>query len=141
MAALSRIDTLRIVSIAFPRDNDAFIGLEVDGQFYFENEQRMATFGHMERSFNFSGLRELSLYNIWGDVKCWRQQILQVMLNSPELEHITLSISRDTAERLDMVEAEEGEVDWRFYMDLFHWLCHEYTTEQGRPLKLKSVQL
>ncbi|KAE9364136.1 hypothetical protein N431DRAFT_473744 [Stipitochalara longipes BDJ] len=101
----------------------------------------MASFGNTERSFKFSGLRKLSLYNIWGEVKSWRQQILQVMLNSPELEHITLSIARDTAERLDMVEAQEDEEDWRFYMDLFQWLCHEYAAQLGAPLKLKSVQL
>jgi hypothetical protein len=71
--ALSKSDTLRIISIGFLRDNDAFIGFKVNGQFNFENEQRMASFGNTERSSKFSGLRKLSLYNIWGDVKSWRQ--------------------------------------------------------------------
>jgi hypothetical protein len=63
------------------------------------------------------------------------------MLNSRELEHITLSIAKDTAERLDMVETEEDQEDWKFYQDLFQWLCHEYTAQLGTPLKLKSVHL
>jgi hypothetical protein len=142
MTALSNINTLRIVSINFPIDNDAFIFLEVDGHvLHIEDEQRMASFGNTERDFNFHGLRKLSLHNIFGDVKSWRQKILQVILNSPELDHISLSLAKDTVMRLDMVETAEDEEDWRFYLGLFQWLCHEYTAEMGAPLKLKSVQL
>lgn len=137
MIALSEANTLRNVSIRFPGDNDGFLGLEVDGEVSDNvNEQIMASFRHPELEFNFSGLRKLSLQNLWGDVKSWRQKILQVITNSPKLEHISLSISRDTAERLDMDEEDCG-----FYLDLFQWLCHEYAEELGAPLKLKSVQL
>lgn len=96
-----------------------------------------ANMRHPERWFAFSGLRRLSLHNMYGDVRTWRRQVCKTLLRSPQLEHLSLSVDTDATSRLSMLGTND-ECDRE---QMFAWICKEYAALAGRPLGLKSVQL
>jgi len=64
---------------------------------YYEQKELFA----MQDLSHFSNLVELEVYKIYGDLNDARKGLVKVLLNSPNLRTLGLSISDDTMERLD----------------------------------------
>ncbi|KAH8893670.1 hypothetical protein GQ53DRAFT_94983 [Thozetella sp. PMI_491] len=124
VVALSSISSLRNISIEFHEDNNSIGDVDTDAE-----EKIRQSFGHPGPRFIFSGLRRLSLLGLWGDIRAWREQILKIILNSPDLEYLALSISE---EALPEPEDEKDEEPY-----IYEWLRREYKEATGRLLALK----
>ena len=133
-AALSSITSLRNVSIEFHEDNGQILDVDTDA-----TEQSLDRFRHLEEQFTFAGLRKLSLLTLWGDVIAWRNQILEIILNSPDLEFLALSLSQDALYGPDDETGGAGLLDLLLRTDMFEWLSREYAKATGRPLQFKNT--
>ncbi|OBT68523.1 hypothetical protein VE03_01811 [Pseudogymnoascus sp. 23342-1-I1] len=126
-ASLSSIPSLRSLSIEFHEDNGQILYIDTDA-----TEQYLDRFRHPEEQFVFAGLRKLSLLVLFGDIRAWRNRILKIVLNSPNLEFLALSVSRDA-------ELDEGTWgpghDLLLDLEIFQWLSREYAKATDRPLQ------
>src|SRR5689334_15899953 len=68
----------------------------------------------------FSGLEELTLDGLCGDLPWWTSQIVQVLKSSPSLHKLRLSLSSTTLAHYDRA-GEREEFD-----DYFDQLCEKY---------------
>ena len=136
VAALSSIPSLRNISIEFHEDNGQILYVDTDA-----TEQSLERFSHIEEQFTFAGLRKLSLLVLWGDIIAWRNQILKIILNSPDLEFLALSISRDAELEPEDDTGGAGAPDSSIRTDIFEWLSRQYGKATDRPLQFKSTQL
>ncbi|RDL36809.1 uncharacterized protein BP5553_06161 [Venustampulla echinocandica] len=97
--------------------------------------ERQALFATQDLSL-FSNLAELEVYGIYGDLNRVRKDLVEVLLKSPTLRTLGLSISADTVERLNF----EGTVAKNMEYLLFSKaLCDEYVAAGGRPLRLQKL--
>lgn len=103
-------------------------------------EQSLDRFGHPAEQFSFAGLRKLSLLVLWGDIRAWRNQIFKIVLNSPNLEFLALSLSKDAQDEPDDEAGGAGPPDISLDLDTFQWLSRECAKATGRPLQFKSTQ-
>ncbi|KAI0186732.1 hypothetical protein EV127DRAFT_165168 [Xylaria flabelliformis] len=69
----------------------------------------------------FANLRELTLLELYGPMDDWRDSILQIILRSPNLEHLGLSMSEDHVS--------------------FACIAEQYKNRQGHKLRLKILRL
>ncbi|EXJ84864.1 hypothetical protein A1O3_05539 [Capronia epimyces CBS 606.96] len=143
-AALSSlIPSLQNISIEFHKDDGQILNVDTDA-----TEQSLDQFDHPEEQFTFVGLRKLSLLVIPGDVRSWASQILQILLKSPDLEFLALSLSLDAALSLEYepVFGDElgtpraGLPDLSPTNDMFQWLSREYANATGHALQFNSTQ-
>lgn len=79
----------------------------------------------------FINLREFNYLNLRGNLVKERARIVQVLVNSPRLEHLGLSIRFSAF----------NELPWEQYSLFFRELCNDYHKEGGLPLLLKSLYL
>jgi hypothetical protein len=135
LKALSLLPYLESVSIDFPRDFEIFLGFD-EGRTDESHDypSRMTEYGHPWKYLAFTNLRKLSLLHLFGDVNAWKPWILQVMLDSPRLEHLSLDISRDTCGRLDSLDAHGAK-------QIFSWVAKEYNGRKGYGPRLKTLRL
>jgi len=139
MDALSTCPDLQTVAIEFTPDSDAYFKRGSN-----DNSDPMLVFPHAELKLSaFSGLQRLSLHKMWGDISSWETQLLQVLLNSPHLKHISLSISEATRSMYTVytgarspVPHAENPCKW-----FFEKLARKYGENQGQTLNLKSMRL
>jgi hypothetical protein len=136
VAVLSSILSLRNLSIEFHADNEQILNVDTDA-----SEQSLERFSHLEAKFRFAGLRKLSLLGLWGNTRAWRNQILQIVLNSPDLEYLALSLSDDTTYESEDETGEELSPDLPLDTDMFQWLCREYAEATDRQLHFKSTRV
>lgn len=135
VAALSSILSLRNISIEFHEDNGQILNVDTDA-----TEQSLDRFSYIEEQFTFAGLRKLSLLVLWGDIRAWRDQILKIILNSPDLEFFALSLSTSAEYEPEDETGGAGPPDLSLKTDMFQWLSREYAKATGRPLQFNSTQ-
>jgi hypothetical protein len=93
MDALPRCSDLQSLVMEFPWKMEVFqfTRSEMGWVTPHENDARKFHIRHPEFKLPaFSSLQRLSLHGLWGDIGSWRTQVLQVILNSPQLKHISL---------------------------------------------------
>lgn len=82
----------------------------------------------------FRGLEELTLENLGEELPWWRETIVEVLKNSPELKKLGLSLSTSaigTAARYGERETFDG-----FFSDL----CYDFWAAGAPPLRLRSLR-
>lgn len=82
----------------------------------------------------FGNLQDLALLNLYSNLSAWRDQIVQVLLKSPSLQTLALSLSPDAVSRLSFA----WELDQ--YQGWFGQLCESYGESGGSPLPLRSLR-
>jgi hypothetical protein len=82
----------------------------------------------------FANLTTLEIRCIHGDLSKSRKYLVQVLLNSPNLESLSLSISADTIRRLEKV----GSNDHTLFLVS---LIQDFVQVGGKPLRLKKLIL
>ncbi|PVH78978.1 hypothetical protein DL98DRAFT_572761 [Cadophora sp. DSE1049] len=87
----------------------------------------------------FTNLTELELYEIHGDLNQARSDIVKILLASPDLRSLGLSLNGDTVIRLDQEAQDIGEMGG--YLDFLKTLISEYVTAGGQPLHLRKLVL
>ncbi len=92
---------------------------------------------HLSR---FANLKRLTILEICGDLQQWKKHLLDALLNNPDLEHLSLSISHETMDMTDVVEQSLPN-DQRTYYRLFADLCLQYGERADAQLKLRSLRL
>ncbi|KEZ43478.1 hypothetical protein SAPIO_CDS4678 [Scedosporium apiospermum] len=87
---------------------------------------------------NLENLKQLTLEELYGDIYTWRHQIVDVLCQSPELEHLALSLSDPALERAYWDEQARGVETslWKYFDEL----CVAYHEKAQSPLRLKSLQ-
>ncbi|KFX94889.1 hypothetical protein V490_04110 [Pseudogymnoascus sp. VKM F-3557] len=135
-ATLSSIPSLRNISIQFHEDNDQILAIDTDATAHY-----LDRVGHPETHFVFSGLRRLSLLALWGDIIAWRNQILLILLASPDLEFLALSLSTDAAHpEADDETGNAGRLELSLRTEMFEWLGREYGNATGRRLQFRDTK-
>ncbi|KAI0206768.1 hypothetical protein F4808DRAFT_454686 [Astrocystis sublimbata] len=122
---LTVLPCLESVSVAFPRGRKTqrpYLHL-LEGPFELIESDPEAW-----KHVAFAKLRRLSLLNI-SDPRVLKYFVLRTMLQSPELEHLALSMARDDIQA-------SGD-----HKDLFNWLAGQYMRYKGHQLRVKSLQL
>ncbi|KAK0716712.1 hypothetical protein B0T21DRAFT_375385 [Apiosordaria backusii] len=79
-------------------------------------------------------LTSLTLNSMYGDLAQWQRQIVQVLVKSPALEKLSLSISRLTLGRYDAWGLPD-------HAKFFDRLCVHYAERGGQPLHLKTLTM
>ncbi|KAI0478018.1 hypothetical protein F4859DRAFT_520910 [Xylaria cf. heliscus] len=79
--------------------------------------------------FTFTNLRKLSLLGIDGTKETWRDPILHVVLQSPCLEYLSLSLSTFVCTSREV------------YHGLFGYIAEKYNDHNGHRLRLKTLRL
>jgi hypothetical protein len=136
MEALSKCPNLQSLSIEFPEDDDSYPAWGRENRWLkHEGLQHRRAFGQPEtKLFVFSGLQRLSLHGLrgthYGHMDEWSRQILQLLLNLPQLKHISLS----TCQPLRLFEKER-------WAEFFKVLCEDYAEKKGPLLNLTSLRL
>ncbi|KAI1780255.1 hypothetical protein F4818DRAFT_435463 [Hypoxylon cercidicola] len=89
----------------------------------------------------FRNLNRLHIHNMWGrQLNQWREMITVILVNSPGLSDLGLSLSNSTRHR-DM------DIEWHGNREALHpayflrELCGAYTRVGGKPLALQSLHL
>ncbi|KAK1757006.1 hypothetical protein QBC47DRAFT_342008 [Echria macrotheca] len=82
----------------------------------------------------FTRLHELTLTNMYGDLRRWKRLIVKILRNSPGLTKLSLSLSDYAVER----SYHDGRLD--DYVEFFTSLCDEYAQPNTPPLKLRSLE-
>ncbi|TPX07430.1 uncharacterized protein E0L32_002100 [Thyridium curvatum] len=84
----------------------------------------------------FVNLTELSLLRLSGDLRLWRQKILKIILHSPNLTKLGLSIGYATTVHLgdNTSPSSEARIETGFFDDL----CGDYHASGTRRLHLKT---
>ncbi|KAI0551620.1 hypothetical protein F4679DRAFT_593427 [Xylaria curta] len=109
---LSCLPHLENLSIAFPRSPGRLMMKDLS-----------SAWNHLA----LGNLRKLSLLDLWDYMDNWRRDaILQIILQSPNLEHFSLSLSRTPVYS---------------YSRLFTWIAEQYKFRKGHKLRLKILRL
>ncbi|KAK3902227.1 hypothetical protein C8A05DRAFT_34093 [Staphylotrichum tortipilum] len=80
----------------------------------------------------FKNLESLTLNHLGGSLPAWRAHLAQVLMDSPNLKALDLSLSGMTIRQ--MYPGPEYDLRW------FDRLCDDYGTRGGVPLKLRSLR-
>jgi len=85
----------------------------------------------------FSGLEELTLNKMFGDLPWWRSQLVRVLANSPGLRKLHLDIAYVTLSSYARNRRRDQ------FEDFFDRLCDEYAADASAagPLRLRSLRL
>ncbi|KAI1299011.1 hypothetical protein F5Y03DRAFT_366536 [Xylaria venustula] len=136
LQTLSSLSSLETLSIEFPENLRSFFGIDNRRPSNkIRHVARRSKYEHLSSYFSFSGLRKLSLLNIYQDLKAWRSCILGILVNSPGLESLGLSIDYGMvleSDDWDRRDAEES--DQRVHRSLLTWLSRKYWERMGRKL-------
>ncbi|KAK4451533.1 hypothetical protein QBC34DRAFT_378384 [Podospora aff. communis PSN243] len=81
----------------------------------------------------FTRLEELTLVNLYDDLRQWREPIARVLSNSHTLRKLHLSLSRNAIAR----HRHAGNTDQ--YTGWFDSLCDDYADTEASPLPLQSL--
>ncbi|KAK1759826.1 hypothetical protein QBC47DRAFT_116634 [Echria macrotheca] len=136
---LLKTETLRVLQVACPKVK----ALRLDFGDETELCLGMAPGRQAERGFSpnlyrgpditpFRNLECLALNGLWDDLTSWKSQLVHVLMNSPNLRVLRLSLLGDTLVRL-------GEANRSVYQHFFDRLCDSYGESGGAPLKLTSL--
>ncbi|KAH7416781.1 hypothetical protein BKA64DRAFT_656098 [Cadophora sp. MPI-SDFR-AT-0126] len=87
----------------------------------------------------FTNLTTLELHEIHGDLDQARRDIVKILLASPDLKTLSLSLNSDTVIRLDQ-EAQDIE-EMGGYLDFLKTLIGEYVAAEGQTLHLRKLVL
>lgn len=83
----------------------------------------------------FSCLEELTLNNLHEELPWWRDQLAQVLRNSPHLQMLELSLANQTLEHYNNRNEREK------FENFFDQLCDDYGKTGAAPLRLQSLHL
>lgn len=83
----------------------------------------------------FSNLQVLKFNNIYGDIVSQRSRLVTILLASPDLVELSLSVNADAMFRLN----KTGRYDDYYYF--LEDLCSLYAARGGKPLRLRSLFL
>ena len=86
----------------------------------------------------FSNLRELRLGRIHGDLSHIRDDIVKVLLKSPNIRTLSLSLNPRTMFRLHQENTLQAGAS---YLDFFPNLIDSYVAGNGKPLQLRTLEL
>ncbi|KAJ6780957.1 hypothetical protein PWT90_06020 [Aphanocladium album] len=90
---------------------------------------------------NFKHLKRLSLLRLWGKTEDWPLSIMQVLAQSPGLQHLALSLSRNTAEFCMREENNDKPVLERSPFGFFSNICKNFGERVEERLQLQSLRL
>ncbi|KAI0975046.1 hypothetical protein F4678DRAFT_360143 [Xylaria arbuscula] len=137
LQVLSSLPSLGTLSIEFPNNLRSFFGISYGPPTnHVRHVTRRSKYEHLSSYFSFSGLRKLSLLNIYQDLKAWRSRILEILVNSPGLECLSLSIEYGMVlESNSWAQRDAEESDQRVHRGLLTWISREYRERTGRKLR------
>jgi hypothetical protein len=129
---------LRSMCVCFPSDLDedvlGYVMRDLGEEPGPQELQAREIYGQPDLTI-FSGLEELVLEGLAESISWWRSQLVQVLMNSPGLRKLGLSLSTETLGRHD-ADQDREEFD-----DFFDLLCDEYGRTSTAPLHLESLDL
>lgn len=135
---LSERPSLISVSLQFYCDHSASLGLEpVYGEFYLP---QWTLHGHRfadvpKAMASFRNLVRLDLLELWGEVDHWKDYMLRILCQSPQLQHLALSLSEACRHR------ERGRDNWPWGA-LLSEVCIRYgKVSEGGLLALKVLHM
>ncbi|OAR00985.1 hypothetical protein LLEC1_02071 [Akanthomyces lecanii] len=97
--------------------------------------QPAARFPPVFKLESFRNLTRLSVMNMFGDPNIWTEWLLNILLQSPSLKHLSLSIAAETDDILDRPLEQEQ------LISVFGSLCIEYGTRDAQRLQLRTLRL
>ncbi|KAI1204541.1 uncharacterized protein F4807DRAFT_465568 [Annulohypoxylon truncatum] len=139
---------LKSLTVVEPQNRNLRQGLEVDlfhlpvrspdqAQWQFLTQSR----ARVPALLPFRNLKRLHLHHMWGaDLGLWRNMIVQVLINSPGLLDLGLSLSGSTRWRLSNFNLHQNDPA-RHPAHFLRELCRLYRESGGEPLKLKALHL
>jgi hypothetical protein len=83
----------------------------------------------------FRNLETLALTELCGDLIKWRQRITTILLNSPNLKRLHLSLSQRIVLRAHQTLPYSPEL----FLQFWNLLCANYAEQGGQPLALRSL--
>lgn len=89
------------------------------------------------QSGGFESLTRLTILNMHGNMNYWLAWLLDVLVGSPSLEHLSLSISGETMINRERLPTPDIQPCRSFFLDL----CQAYGKKVARPMKLRSLRL
>ncbi|KAI1320778.1 hypothetical protein F5Y16DRAFT_77328 [Xylariaceae sp. FL0255] len=141
---LSNISTIERLSIDLPDQLRSFFGISYRRQPSRQAKYltRRARYGRLCDNFIFSNLKKLTILNICEDLMVWRSRILQILIGSPHLEELSLSIAYGMVLESNHWEPRDAEdSDHRVHRKLLSWVASEYRRRVGRMLELSTLRL
>ncbi|KAI1122713.1 hypothetical protein F5Y10DRAFT_68524 [Nemania abortiva] len=144
---LSRAKNLRSLQINFPND-DALPKYDTPGQqlnvAVWNKYDKTKISGVPPRTLRFEALERLSITNIYGDLRAWREWITQTMLDSPNIKQLSLSIARYQIKRSRLYPRtnrdDEGN-DPESYSNILHYISRKYKEHFGMLPTLQCIRL
>lgn len=136
---LAKIATLRQVRIAFSptMQEDVGIGCTYGSELPKIWAQHGAAFGSPQPHFAaLSNLTSLALLDMFGDLRPWSEAIARVLVHSPGMQRLSLSIAEACYERI--ISFEGG------YDDLYEFtdrICEMYAAQTSQRLMLKKLDM
>jgi hypothetical protein len=126
---------LKELEITYPPDMSRFLG-------YSSEEVQPEGTGDVERALyaepeiaRFSGLKSLVLKNLFEDLGWFRNRIVEVLVQSPELEGFEVSLGVKTILRHHRQNERDKFENW------FDELCAAYGATGAKPLRLRYLGL
>ncbi|TPX07429.1 uncharacterized protein E0L32_002101 [Thyridium curvatum] len=83
---------------------------------------------------SFTGLKELCLYGLFGDLESWCHKIVAIAVSCPQLETLGLSHSCDTQKLTGYYDTMEP-------VGFFDDICSQYGETGAAPLRLKTLHI
>lgn len=136
---------IKKLTITYPTKSDLMLGLKLgDDGTILPRPRRWERVNHLWEIPSlppFQRLVRLHVHNIWGPrSQLWREMITTILVNSPELSDLGLSLSTSTRRReLDMSWHEDSK---KLHPAHFlRELCKSYARAGGKPLNLQCLYL
>ncbi|KAJ2985063.1 hypothetical protein NUW58_g5734 [Xylaria curta] len=135
---LSGLPDLRSLYYQFPFTHDFYLGLDVDGTILTgaSYAARVRNYGTPPDDVNCKRLTRLSLINMCGELDVWKRWLVRVISESPQLKRLSLSIERQTIERLGLWSDVRVD-DIECHSNIVQYISREL----GAPLNLECLRL
>ncbi|KAL2272038.1 hypothetical protein VTJ83DRAFT_1409 [Remersonia thermophila] len=129
-----RCSGLKHLDITFCENMGGFLGHSDEALPEGTGEEERRLYGRPDLA-SFSGLRSLALRNLYQELDWWRDQIVTALRQSPDLQHLELSLGLWT------VHLYQAENELAKFEHWFDELCNAYTATGAKPLRLRSLRL
>ena len=128
---------LHSLTIHYDEDMEVIWRMRLNSRFRDGFHESQPIFSQKDLS-SFSNLSTLEVTNLYGDIQALRSNLVQVLIRSPNLRTLGLSLSISTTQRL----RGGGSVDdIQQYVGFMNLLCEDFVTSGVEPLKLRKLTL
>ncbi|RDL41179.1 uncharacterized protein BP5553_01158 [Venustampulla echinocandica] len=130
---------LQSLKVHYPYDIEGMLGIAVESSWDHRDGlwELRPLFATQDLSL-FTDLIELEIHEIHGDLTDMRRGIVDILLKSPNMGSLSLSLNADTLFRIEQDGTEEQMDE---YIRFFNCLTDEYVARGGGQLKLRKLAL